>query len=52
MTPDSTLANNSNVRLDGQTYNITGGTQAGSNLFHSFKEFSVPTGSTALMNYS
>jgi large exoprotein involved in heme utilization and adhesion len=35
MTPDSTLPNNSNVILDGQIYNITGGTQAGSNLFHS-----------------
>jgi filamentous hemagglutinin family protein len=44
ITPDETLPNNSNVRLDG---NITGGTQEGSNLFHSFKEFSVSTGSSA-----
>lgn len=50
ITPDSTLPNNSNVRLDGNTFNITDGTQAGSNLFHSFKEFSVPAGSTAAFN--
>ncbi len=47
ITPDETLPNNSNVTPDG---NITGGTQEGSNLFHSFKEFSVPTGSSADFN--
>lgn len=47
ITPDSTLPNNSNVKLENNTFNITGGTQAGANLFHSFQEFSTATGNTA-----
>ncbi|WP_448271411.1 two-partner secretion domain-containing protein [Nostoc sp. DSM 114160] len=47
---DGTLPNNSIVTSDGSTLNITGGTQAGSNLFHSFREFSVPTNGAVLFN--
>ncbi|MDF5729725.1 MAG: filamentous hemagglutinin N-terminal domain-containing protein [Rhizonema sp. PD38] len=47
ITPDRTLPNNSSVTINGSVFNITGGTQAGRNLFHSFQQFSVPTGGTA-----
>ncbi|QDL08496.1 hypothetical protein DP113_11785 [Brasilonema octagenarum UFV-E1] len=35
---------------DGKNFNINDGTRRGGNLFHSFKEFSVPTGGSANFN--
>jgi filamentous hemagglutinin family protein len=50
VSPDGTLPTNSLVKTQGNTAIIEGGTQAGSNLFHSFKEFSVRDGTTAEFN--
>ncbi|MGL5080970.1 MAG: filamentous hemagglutinin N-terminal domain-containing protein [Microcoleaceae cyanobacterium] len=48
--PDSTLPNHSVIVPSGSLNEIVGGTTAGSNLFHSFEQFSVPTGTTAFFN--
>jgi filamentous hemagglutinin family protein len=47
--PDNTLPVNTLVNFNSanKTYTITGGTQVGTNQFHSFQDFSVPTGNTA-----
>ncbi|MDZ7949585.1 filamentous hemagglutinin N-terminal domain-containing protein [Nostoc sp. DedQUE09] len=47
ITQDNTLPNNSQVTQQGNITIIQGGTRSGSNLFHSFKEFSVMKDSTA-----
>ncbi|MHC0068519.1 two-partner secretion domain-containing protein, partial [Nostoc sp. UIC 10890] len=48
--PDKTLPVNSIVRLQDNSRVIDGGTIKDSNLFHSFEQFSIPTGSTVLFN--
>ncbi|WP_013323600.1 filamentous hemagglutinin N-terminal domain-containing protein [Gloeothece verrucosa] len=44
--PDSTVP--TEVQRVGNEYKITGGGTAGNNLFHSFREFSIPAGITAV----
>ena len=48
ITPDGSLP--TDVQQSGSTIEITGGSQAGNNLFHSFQDFSVPTNNTAFFN--
>jgi filamentous hemagglutinin family protein len=48
--PDGTLRINSEVTVDGNISTITEGTQATSNLFHSFRQFSLPTGTQVYFN--
>ncbi|MBD2040843.1 filamentous hemagglutinin N-terminal domain-containing protein [Microcoleus sp. FACHB-672] len=50
--PDTTLPNNTEVTPTDNIIQIDEGTQAGSNLFHSFKEFSVPAHIEAFFNNS
>ncbi len=49
ITSDETLSTEVTT-LDNQEFTITGGRRAGGNLFHSFSEFSVPTGGAATFN--
>ncbi|MEH1867523.1 MAG: S-layer family protein [Nostoc sp.] len=44
VTPDSTL---SSAVSGSNSYNITGGTRVGNNLFHSFSQFSIPSNGSA-----
>ncbi|AKG19937.1 two-partner secretion domain-containing protein [Calothrix sp. 336/3] len=48
--PDKTLPNASQVTQNNNTLVITGGTQAGNNLFHSFQNFSIPENLTGYFN--
>lgn len=50
--PDATLPVNTTVIVNDNNNFIQGGTQAGNNLFHSFREFSLLTGETAFFNNS
>lgn len=46
--PDGTLG--STVARSGNAFTITNGSAAGGNLFHSFREFSIPTGGSAIFD--
>jgi filamentous hemagglutinin family protein len=48
--PDLSLPNPSTVDVNGSAIFIRGGTERGSNLFHSFEKFSIPIGGTAVFD--
>ena len=48
VTPDGTTA--TTVNQDGDNFTVEQGDRVGDNLFHSFNEFSVPTGGSAGFN--
>jgi filamentous hemagglutinin family protein len=49
--PDQTLPNSTNISQPGcNNCDITGGTQVGNNLFHSFEQFSIPKSGSANFN--
>lgn len=47
ITEDNTLPTNSQIIQQDNIFNIEGGSRSTNNLFHSFREFSVPSGTTA-----
>jgi filamentous hemagglutinin family protein len=49
VTPDGTLSTTV-TSTDGRNFTIENGDRAGSSLFHSFRDFSVPTGGSAVFN--
>jgi len=49
---DGSLPTPTVVNANGNQYTITGGTQAGANLFHSFSRFSVPNNGAAIFTNS
>jgi filamentous hemagglutinin family protein len=50
--PDRSLPHSSSVEIRGGELAIGGGTTAGVNLFHSFEQFSILTGETAIFDHS
>lgn len=48
VSPDGTL--NTTVNRSGNTFTITNGTAAGTHLFHSFREFSIPSSGAAIFD--
>ncbi|HEY9624806.1 MAG TPA: filamentous hemagglutinin N-terminal domain-containing protein [Crinalium sp.] len=49
VTPDGTLSTTV-TSPDGRNFTINDGDRAGNNLYHSFRDFSVPTGGSAVFN--
>jgi filamentous hemagglutinin family protein len=50
--PDRTLRQNSVITPNGNQITVTGGSEVGRNLFHSFQQFSLNTGNTVFFNNS
>ena len=50
--PDATLPTNSITTTNGDTITITGGTQSGSHLFHSFDAFSITSDQAAIFDHT
>ncbi len=50
--PDATLPTHSRVQREGNLETISGGTRRGNALFHSFEQFSIPTGSQVLFDHA
>ncbi len=48
--PDRTLPNNTIVNVNNNINYISAGTRVGANLFHSFQNFSLPTGNVAVFD--